>query len=151
MTINARISWRRSGDSTFLDGRYSRVHQWMLDGGASLDISSSPDIVAVPMSAPELMDPEEAFLSSISACHMLFFLSIAAKRKIVVEQYMDDPVGTIGSDEEGKRAFISILLKPVILFGNDQQPDASTIRQVHEMAHANCFLANSIKTTIKIV
>lgn len=151
MNISARIRWGRSGSSSFLDGRYSRVHRWDLDGGASFNISSSPDIVPLPMSDPSLMDPEEAFLASVSACHMLFFLSIAAKKKWVVEKYEDDPTGIIEMNENGRKAFTSIRLKPSILFGSDHQPDEKMISQIHALAHANCILANSIKASVKIV
>ncbi|MBO9631521.1 MAG: OsmC family protein [Chitinophagaceae bacterium] len=151
MNITARISWRRSEGTSFVDGRYSRVHRWDLDGGASFDISSSPEIVPVPMSDPGLMDPEEAFLASISACHMLFFLGIAAKKKWVVEKYADDATGIIEMNADGRMSFTSICLKPEILFGGDQQPGEEMISQIHAMAHANCILANSINATIKIV
>ncbi len=80
MKITANIHWKKQPEEVFLGGYYSRVHQWSFDGGMKIFASSSPDVVPAPMSDATLIDPEEAFLASISSCHMLFFLSFAAKK-----------------------------------------------------------------------
>ena len=84
----ANVHWTR-GDARFTDNRYSRRHAWRFDGGAQVPGSCSPDSVPVPYSDPEAVDPEEAFVASISSCHMLWFLSIAAKRGYRVDEYVD--------------------------------------------------------------
>ena len=81
----ATVAWDRF-DAAFTDNRYSRAHRWMFDGGATIPASSSPHVVPVPMSDPMGVDPEEAFVASLSSCHMLWFLSIAASRGFVVDQ-----------------------------------------------------------------
>ena len=75
----ATVTWER-GDSRFTDNQYSRGHTWSFDGGLNIPASSSPDIVPLPYSIAENVDPEEAFVASISSCHMLFFLTLAAGR-----------------------------------------------------------------------
>ena len=81
-TYTAEVSWQRNGED-FLGNRYSRRHAIRFDGGALVVGSSSPHVVPLPMSDASAVDPEEAFVASLSSCHMLWFLSIAAKHKIL--------------------------------------------------------------------
>ena len=151
MNYSATLTWQKKPGEEFEKGRYSRVHQWAFDGGMKFDASSSPSVVPIPMSDPSLIDPEEAFLASLSSCHLLFFLSIAAKRKLVVEKYEDHVQGTMGANSEGKTAMLTVTLNPAIIFSGPEQPSAETIRQIHELAHESCFIANSVKTIIEII
>ena len=150
MTIQAKVLWERRAEENFLDARYSRVHHWHLDGGAVIPASASPEIVPVPFSDPNLIDPEEAYVASLSSCHMLFFLSIAAKKKLVVERYEDNAEGTLGKNEQGKTAVLSVVLRPKILFGGTLVPTWETIEHIHELAHSECFIANSVRTVITV-
>lgn len=150
MKISTNIIWNRKKEENFLDGRYQRTHQWKMKGGMMLNASASPEIVPIPMSDPALIDPEEAFISSVSSCHMLFFLSIAAKKKMIVDSYQDNPIATIGKNENGKMAVRSITLQPKVVFGTGKKPNEAMINRIHQIAHSNCFLANSITTKITI-
>ena len=150
MTIQAKVLWERKTEENFLVARYSRVHHWHLDGGAIIPASASPEIVPVPFSDPTLIDPEEAYVASISSCHMLFFLSIAAKKKLVIERYEDNPEGTLGKNEQGKTAVLSVVLRPKVWFGGTSAPSRKTIEHIHELAHSECFIANSVRTKITI-
>src|SRR5437762_11517686 len=94
------IRWLR-GDQPFTDNRYSRAHTWIFDGGIEVPASSSPHVVPPPYSQPRAVDPEEAFVASLSSCHMLWFLSIAAKRRYGVERYVDDATGVMGRNAQG--------------------------------------------------
>ena len=107
----ATVAWDRF-DAAFTDNRYSRAHRWMFDGGATIPASSSPHVVPVPMSDPMGVDPEEAFVASLSSCHMLWFLSIAASRGFVVDHYEDNAVGTMARDEAGRLAMTRVVLRP---------------------------------------
>ncbi|MFI4927508.1 MAG: OsmC family protein, partial [Burkholderiales bacterium] len=82
-TYGCTVEWTR-GDAPFTDNKYARAHQWLFDGGAVVPGSSSPLSVRVPLSDPGAVDPEEALVAATSSCHMLWFLSLAAKRGIVV-------------------------------------------------------------------
>ena len=150
MKISTNIIWNRGEEENFLNGQYKRTHQWIMEGGMILNASASPEIVPIPMSDPALIDPEEAFVSSVSSCHMLFFLSIAAKKKLVIDSYQDNPIATMGKNENGKMAVKSITLQPKVVFGAGKKTDEATINRIHQIAHANCFLANSINTKITI-
>lgn len=150
MKIKSKILWTRNPEEIFLNGKYKRVHQWIFDGGFTLNASSSPEIVPLSMSDPALIDPEEAFITGISSCHMLFFLSIAAKKKLMVKCYEDNPTAVLGKNEAEELAIISLILKPKVRFEGSRIPDEATIQTLHELAHSQCFLANSIKTKITI-
>jgi organic hydroperoxide reductase OsmC/OhrA len=151
MKHTATISWTRTADEIFTDGKYSRVHRWKFDGGAELDASASPHVVPIPQSDPSLVDPEEAFIASIASCHMLFFLSFCAREKFVIKDYEDRAEGILDSGEDGKKQIISVILHPVVLFEGENLPSKESIRQLHELAHENCFIANSVKTKIEVV
>jgi organic hydroperoxide reductase OsmC/OhrA len=151
MNYTATLTWQKQPGEEFEKGRYRRVHQWMFDGGMKIAASSSPGVVPVPMSDASLIDPEEAFLASLSSCHLLFFLSIAAKKKLIVEKYEDNVQGIMGKNEEGKMAMLTVTLNPVIIFSGDTKPSQESIRQIHELAHASCYIANSVKTKIEII
>ena len=151
MNYTAVITWEKNIEDDFEKGEYSRVHKWSFDGGMQIKASSSPSVVPLPFSDAALIDPEEAFLASLSSCHMLFFLSIAAKRKIVVEKYQDHVQGTMGKDKEGKIAMLTVTLNPSVIFAGEEDPSSEIINEIHEQAHESCFIASSVKTKIEIV
>jgi organic hydroperoxide reductase OsmC/OhrA len=146
---HATVQWQRH-QAQFTDNHYSREHLWIFDGGAQIAASSSPQVVPIPYSNPENVDPEEAFVASLISCHMLWFLSIAAKQNFVVESYTDHAIGVIGKNEAGNLAITSIHLHPQISFGADRPPTLAQIEAMHEEAHHSCFLANSVKTAIVV-
>jgi organic hydroperoxide reductase OsmC/OhrA len=145
----ATVSWQRGHDEDFARGRYSRAHAWRFDGGAIVHASASPSVVPAPWSDPAGVDPEEAFVAAIAGCHMLWFLSLAAERGLVVERYEDAASGTLGRVARGVMAMTEVTLRPRIAFGGEV-PDAAAIAAVHDDAHARCFIANSVNTKIRI-
>jgi organic hydroperoxide reductase OsmC/OhrA len=116
-TYTAQLVWER-GTQDFLKQRYSRRHHIRFDGGAEVLGSSSPSVVPVPGSDPAGVDPEEAFVASISSCHMLWFLFIAARQGFVIDRYEDNP--------------------------------AAELEQMHHQAHQECYIANSVKTAVRV-
>jgi organic hydroperoxide reductase OsmC/OhrA len=146
---SARVTWQR-GDANFLDNRYSRSHRWEFDGGLSVPASSSPQVVPVPLSVEANVDPEEAFIASLSSCHMLFFLSLAARQGFRVDSYVDDAVGVMGKDAAGRMAMLRVVLRPAIEFGGEQQPTVAQLEALHHQSHDLCFIANSVKTEVAV-
>ena len=144
----ATVRWSRMG-AKFTDNRYSRAHQWEFDGGVCVPASSSPHNVPAPLSDPANVDPEEAFVASLSSCHMLWFLSIAAKHGYVVQDYVDQAEGVMEPDESGRLAMTRITLRPTIRYAGDKL-DATKTQELHHEAHDKCFLANSVKTQITV-
>ncbi|PQO39861.1 OsmC family peroxiredoxin [Bremerella cremea] len=145
----ARIIWERD-EEPFLDKKYSRRHEWHFDGGAVVVASSSPNTIPVPMSDPFGVDPEEAFVASISSCHMLWFLALAAKHKFCVDRYHDAPFGQMSKNAEGKTSVTKVTLRPKVDFCGDVQPSHQQIQDLHHEAHDLCFIANSVKSEVVV-
>ena len=143
----ATVEWRRDG-AVFTDNRYSRAHRWRFDGGLTVPGSSSPHVVRAPYSDPAAVDPEEAFVASVSSCHMLWFLVLAAKAKFVVDSYTDEAVGMMEKNAEGRLAITRITLRPKIAFAGAKTPSPAEIDALHHKAHEECFIANSVKTEV---
>jgi len=142
------ILWER-GDQAFVDNRYSRRHLLRFDGGVEVPASSSPSVVPLPMSDASAVDPEEAFVASLSSCHMLCFLSLAAKRELRVDSYLDAAVGLLKKNGEGRLAMTQVTLRPKAAFSGDRLPTREEIDQLHHEAHEECFLASSVKTEVR--
>jgi organic hydroperoxide reductase OsmC/OhrA len=146
---HATVSWTRQG-AVFSDNRYSRAHSWAFDGGLTVAASSSPHVVPAPLSNAANVDPEEAYVAAIASCHMLFFLNLAAKQKFVVDTYEDNAIGEMTKGADGKIWMSRIRLRPNIIFSGPAQPTAAEIGGLHHQSHAQCYLANSVKTEIVV-
>lgn len=145
----ATIQWQRDG-ANFLDNLYSRSHSWEFDGGCVVAASSAPDVVPIPQSVAENVNPEQAFIASLSSCHMLWFLAIAGNSGYVVDDYRDQASGIMAKNDKAKLAITEVTLKPKISFSGDKIPGREQIEKLHEKAHRNCFIANSVRSEIKI-
>jgi organic hydroperoxide reductase OsmC/OhrA len=148
----ATIRWTRQGASDdFAKGKYSREHTWSFDGGVTVPASPSPSVVPAPWSNPAAVDPEEAYVASISSCHMLTFVYLAQKRGFVVDRYDDEAVGVMTKSERGAAPWVSLVtLHPTIVYGGERRPTAADEEQLHHEAHEQCFIANSVKTEISV-
>lgn len=144
---SATIHWQR-GDQVFTDNQYSRAHTWRFDGGLAVPASASPHVVPVPFSVAANVDPEEAFVAAVSSCHMLFFLSLAAQRGIVIDEYCDDATGYMGEDGDGRIVMQKIVLRPAGAYAGEGPPPLEQLQVLHHRAHELCYIANSIKTEV---
>ena len=145
----AEVLWQRAAHEAFTDSRYSRRHRLRFDGGAEVPGSSSPLSVPLPMSDASAVDPEEAFVASISACHMLWFLALAAKQGHVVDRYRDAATGVMTRNANGKLWLSTVTLRPEVAFGGAQPPGDEVHKQLHHRAHEECFIANSVKSEVR--
>jgi organic hydroperoxide reductase OsmC/OhrA len=144
----AMITWARDG-ATFTDNRYSRGHRWRFDGGIEVAASASPNVVPLPLSVAAAVDPEEAFVAALASCHMLWFLSIAAKRGFVVETYRDEAAGVMAKNGAGRLAMTQVTLRPAVVFSGKLRPTAAQHQAMHHEAHEQCFIANSVTTDVR--
>lgn len=142
---HARISWDRD-DAPFEYQSYPRDHKWTFAGGIEVPASAAPDYLG----SDSRVDPEEGFVAAVSSCHMLTFLAIAAKKKFVVDGYIDDAIGYLEKDGDGKLAITRITLRPRIVFAPDAGPTREELDRLHHSAHENCFIASSVKTAIDV-
>jgi organic hydroperoxide reductase OsmC/OhrA len=148
-TYTATIRWSREGGADFAKGQYSRAHDWAFDGGHVMPASASPHIVPAPWSDLAGVDPEEAFVASLSSCHMLFFLDFARRAEFVVDSYTDEAEGELGKRADGRMAMTRVTLRPRIGWGG-QAPDAAALADLHHKAHEACFIANSVTTEVTV-
>ena len=146
----ATVRWTREDGAPFTDNRYSRGHVWRFDGGTEVPASSAPSSVPLPFSRADALDPEEAFVASLSSCHMLFFLAFAARRGFVVDLYEDNAVGMMDKNERGKLFVSRVTLDPNIRFSGSKTPSVDEIAELHRRSHEECYIANSVRTAIVI-
>lgn len=145
----ATIRWTRT-DPDFLKGRYSREHIWTFDGGAEIAASAAPAVVPAPWSNPAGVDPEEAFVASLSSCHMLTYLYLASRQGFQVDSYEDEAVGVVTKDERGKPWLSVVTLRPRIAYSGDKRPTPEDEQRLHHQAHEQCFIANSVRTQVTV-
>jgi organic hydroperoxide reductase OsmC/OhrA len=138
------VSWSR-GEHEFTYDSYSRDHEWRFDGGITVPGSANPAYLG----SPGPVDPEEAFVAALSSCHMLTFLAIAAKKRLVVDSYHDHAVGVMAKNAAGKLAITHVTLHPKIIFAGPT-PDPETLARMHHLSHEECFIANSVTTEVTV-
>jgi organic hydroperoxide reductase OsmC/OhrA len=145
----ASIKWKHSGGD-FLKGRYSREHTWTFDGGVTVPASPAPSSVPKPYSNEANVDPEEAFVASISSCHMLTYLYVASRRGFEIASYEDEAVGVMTKNEKGVDWIGSVVLSPHIVYAGETRPSREVETDLHHAAHEGCYIANSVKTDITV-
>jgi organic hydroperoxide reductase OsmC/OhrA len=145
----ADLVWER-GAQPFLDRRFSRRHEIRFDGGVVVPASASPHVVPPPLSDPSAVDPEEAFVASLSSCHLLWFIALAAQDGFLVDRYEDHAEGTLGRNAEGRMAMTTVTLRPNVRFAPGHAPDTATYEALHHKAHEQCYIANSVKTLVGV-
>jgi organic hydroperoxide reductase OsmC/OhrA len=142
---HASVRWQRTS-SDFTYDTYNRSHELQFKN-ATVALAGS--------AAPEFkgdgkgVDPEEQFVSALSACHMLSFLAIAARKRLTVDTYEDDALGFLEKGANGKLQVTRVILRPSVRFAAPA-PDAKTIGEIHHLAHENCFIANSVTTSVAV-
>jgi organic hydroperoxide reductase OsmC/OhrA len=139
------LTWKR-GDAPFEYQKYPRNHTWKFDGGHEMTASAAPAYLG----DPKQVDPEEAFVASLSSCHMLTFLAIACKKKLVLDEYVDDAVGMMEKNADGRLAITRVTLKQRLKFSGDKQPTTQELEEMNHLAHEQCFIANSVKTEVNV-
>jgi len=148
-TYTATIRWARSGDGDFTKGQYSRAHEWAFDGGHVMPAGPSPHIVPQPWGNPAGVDPEEAFVASLSSCHMLFFVDFARRAGFVLDSYVDEAEGVMEKNADGGMWMSRVTLRPRLQWSGEG-PGAAKLAELHHKAHDACFIANSVKTEVTV-
>jgi organic hydroperoxide reductase OsmC/OhrA len=140
----AQIRWQRT-TPTFTYETYSRAHEVRFkNGGIVLPGSAAKKFLG----DDSKVDPEEQFVAALSACHMLSFLAIAARKRVTVDSYVDDAVGFLEKGSHGKLMMTRVILRPSVKFSDD--PGRETLDQIHHLAHETCFIANSVTTSVAV-
>ncbi|HWE40459.1 MAG TPA: OsmC family protein [Isosphaeraceae bacterium] len=139
------VDWKRETPD-FAYESYNRDHDWSFDAGVVVRASAAPAYLG----NTSCVDPEEAFVASLSSCHMLTFLAIAARKKLVVDSYRDEAVGVLAKDADGRLAMTRVTLRPEVAFGGESKPGPDELRRLHDQAHHACFIASSVKTEVVV-
>ncbi len=145
----ANIRWNRTGPD-FIKGKYSREHTWTFDGGVTVPASPAPSSVPAPWSNAAHVDPEEAFVASISSCHMLTFLWLASRQGFQADSYEDNAIGVMTKNERGVPWMSKVTLRPRIAWSGEKLPTSADLDHLHHAAHEQCYIANSIKTDVVV-
>jgi organic hydroperoxide reductase OsmC/OhrA len=142
----AQVRWKRtSADFTYQT--YNRAHDILFkDGAIVLPSSSAPEF----RGDADRVDPEEAFVASLSGCHMLTFLAICARKRLSVDSYEDDASGTLEKGADGKLWIGHVVLRPLVRFSHGVDIGATDLADLHHHAHAECFIANSVRTDVRV-
>ena len=142
----ATIVWARNG-ADFGYKTYPRDHAWRFDNGIEIPGSAAPAYLG----NPDRVDPEGAFVAALASCHMLTFLALASNRGFVVDSYEDGAVGHLGKNANGKMAVIRVDLHPQITFSGAKLPAQTDLDWLHDKAHKECFIANSVSTEVHVI
>ncbi len=143
---HAGLRWRRTSDGFTYD-TYNRAHEVTFKQGAIVLPSSAAPAYK---GDADRVDPEEAFVASLSACHLLTFLAICARKRITVDAYEDEAVGVLEKNAEGKLAVTRVVLRPCVTLAPGSTADGATLADIHHRAHSDCFIANSVKTEVSV-
>lgn len=141
----ATIEWKRSTEQFDIES-YKRDHEWHFDNGVNVPASAAPDY----RGNPARVDPESGFVAAISSCHMLTFLAFCARRRFIVNSYSDRAVGHLEKNQAGRFAITRVELHPSVDFGGEKRPTVEELAALHERAHAECFIANSVTTAVTV-
>jgi organic hydroperoxide reductase OsmC/OhrA len=141
----AKIIWARNG-ADFGYKNYSRDHVWRFDNGVEIPASAAPAYLG----NPQRVDPESAFVAALSSCHMLTFLALASNKGFVIDSYEDNAVGRLEKNANGKLAITHVELRPKIRYGGEKRPTQADLEWLHDKAHRECFIANSVTAEVKV-
>ena len=142
----ATIKWARNG-ADFGYKNYPRDHAWVFEHGMEVKASAAPQYLG----NPQLVDPESAFVASLSSCHMLTFLALASNKGFVVDSYEDSAVGHVEKNPNGKLAVTRVELHPKIVYSGTKLPAPADLEWLHDKAHRECFIANSVTTEVQVL
>jgi len=141
----ASVRWKRTTPD-FNYETYDRTHEVIFEGGQKVKSSAAPTY----MGKAEHSNPEEFFVASLSTCHMLTLLAVAAKSRFTVDSYEDHAVAILDKNENGKLAVVKTILRPKVVFSGEKKPTTEQIKDLHSKAHHNCMIANSVRTDVVV-
>ena len=140
-----RVNWTGNhGDGTKSYKSYRRDHVIEVEGKPPIPSSSDPNF----RGDAARYNPEELFVASLSACHMLWYLHLCSANQVTVLEYRDSAVGTMQEDADGSGEFLRVLLKPIVKISSPA--DQEKALALHSEAHRYCFIARSVKFPVEI-
>jgi organic hydroperoxide reductase OsmC/OhrA len=144
-THTIELSWTRTTPDFSYD-TYNRDHQIYVGGKQVIANSAAVEYLG----SADKTNPEELLAAALSSCHMLTFLAIAAKSGHIIDSYKARATAILGKNTEGRLAVTEIDLYPEIIFTGEKIPNSEQLISLHDKAHRNCFIAQSLKTKVNI-
>lgn len=134
-----KVEWAgNEGNGTLNYQSYNRNHNIISDGKYDeIKGSSDPSFLGDKTK----YNPEELLLCSLSACHMLWYLHLCSKHKIIVTEYLDNATGIMEETENGSGKFTGVTLNPRVKITDGKMIDKAN--ELHREANKMCFIANS--------
>jgi organic hydroperoxide reductase OsmC/OhrA len=143
-TYTIEVKWTGNlGDGTSGYRAYSRDHKISAAGKPNIPGSSDPMF----RGDASRYNPEDLLVSSLSACHMLWYLHLCADAKITVTAYVDHALGTMVLTPAGGGHFKEVVLRPNITVKHGA--DLALATKLHERVHSLCFIANSVNFPVR--
>lgn len=143
MAFELTVTWN---NATPVADDFCRDHSISFGSGQVIQASSAAEYKG----SQDKINPEESLLAALSSCHMLTFLAIAHLKRLPVASYVDNASANLGKAESGKLAVTKMILNPKVTFAEGVMVDHETLSKIHEKAHANCFIANSLRSEVEI-
>jgi len=138
------LTWTgNKGEGTASYKAYDRDHIIEVNGKPAIPGSSDPSF----RGSPQRYNPEELLVSSLSSCHMLWYLHLCSVNNIVVTDYRDEAKGIMMEKADGSGYFKEVTLYPIVTLTDSTRIDRA--RELHHEAGKLCFIANSCNFPIK--
>ena len=139
------LAWTgNTGEGTKTYKSYDRNFSVNAEGKPELAGSADPNYLG----DAARWNPEELLVAALSGCHKLWLLHLAAMNKIVVTDYVDQPLGTLNAEADGSGEFTGVELRPTITLADPGQAEA--LDALHHAAHEKCFIARSVNFPVTV-
>ena len=143
--LSINLSWQRSNEP-LTPGKYSNAHDVNFTEQFQLRADAAPDWGGNPVNT----NPEQALAASLSSCHLMTFLALAAKAKWPVSSFSDHAIAHLGKNAKGQMSVTRIDLNPSVKFDDGFQVTDSELEKMHDRAHRYCFIANTLSDSVKV-
>jgi organic hydroperoxide reductase OsmC/OhrA len=138
------IQWTgNKGTGTSNYRSYERSHTISIENKTTIEASSDPAF----RGDKTKHNPEEMLLSSLSSCHMLWYLHFCSEAGIIVTDYTDEATGTMEENPDGSGQFIEVTLNPIVIVTEESMIEKA--KELHHKANKFCFIARSVNFPVK--
>ena len=144
--FSVELNWEL-GNYEFNHGKYLTDHTIKINNNITLKGSAAPGYGG----SHNTFNPEQALAVSVSSCHMMTFLALAAKLKWPILSYSDKAVAYLGKNSKQKMCVNKIELNPIIQFESNFTVSDKEMKEMQERSHRYCFIANSLSEEVQII
>ena len=145
-SLSIDLEWKLN-NKVFSPGKYSTYHNIRINDKININADSASSYGG----SIDNMNPEQSLAASLSSCHMMTFLALAAKMKWPIISYKDNAVATLGKNSKGKMSVTRLELSPKVSFSDKFTVDPNEMKKVQDRAHRYCFIANSLSDEVKVL